>query len=285
MKSFLTILALLVGVVVTSLIKMDTSDEKISKSLEEAVGIPRSGLSVSDSPISEDYPAYNFNQIAQRGPTTVSVCEGYGGYPHSDFTTIEVRQQLTQGTFIALNQDNEKLYLAVGFSARDIPDTLLNSLLEAFIAPSTYIQYLCLYPIQKPPITFLPAFTDGRIAEELREFAKGIVDAMGGALYKCPRHLYTGLASEEPRLPLSSITCGYLKTKMPIKTLKQRANKVATDFVGNVDKSAPWQSVNSPEAKVFAKGWRLPTSGTVDLYYYPESDAFVILTLDLTSNY
>jgi hypothetical protein len=80
-----------------------------------------SGCTESDrqNPISETHPAYGFYQIAKRGPTTLAVCESYGGkeiYPN-DYEQLE---SLGQGVFTLRENSTGKEFLAVAFGEGEI---------------------------------------------------------------------------------------------------------------------------------------------------------------------
>lgn len=75
------------------------------------------GCSNSDtsSPIPKSHPAYDFYQIAKSGPTTVEVCESFGGreiFPN-DYTVTE---DLAQGVFMVRQHSTGKEFLAISFA-------------------------------------------------------------------------------------------------------------------------------------------------------------------------
>lgn len=65
-------------------------------------------------PIPETHPAYDFIQIAKRGPSTLAVCESHGGkeiYP----IDYEILEHIAQGIFILREKSTDKKYLGVSF--------------------------------------------------------------------------------------------------------------------------------------------------------------------------
>ena len=67
------------------------------------------------SPIPKSHPAYTFYQIGRVGPTTLAVCESYGGiaiYP----VDYEIIESLAQGVAKIRQKSTGKIYLGVAFS-------------------------------------------------------------------------------------------------------------------------------------------------------------------------
>lgn len=77
------------------------------------------GESEKPAPIPKTHPAYGFYQIAKRGPTSVNICESYGGkeiYPND----YEVLNILGQGVFTLREKSTGKKYLGVSFGEGEI---------------------------------------------------------------------------------------------------------------------------------------------------------------------
>lgn len=75
------------------------------------------------SPIPKSHPAYGFYQIAKRGPTTLVVCQSYGGreiFPN-DYETLE---HIGQGIFTLREKATDKRYLGVSFGEGEIVVTI-----------------------------------------------------------------------------------------------------------------------------------------------------------------
>lgn len=84
-------------------------------------------ISCSDSnttsPIPKSHPAYKFYQIAKAGPTTLDVCESYGGveiYP----IDYEIIESLAQGVAKARHKSTGRTYLGVAFSEGGVITTV-----------------------------------------------------------------------------------------------------------------------------------------------------------------
>lgn len=148
MKPFAVFALIIFGLIASSFIKIgDAPSEPTLSGPQEAISVSGAALRIGQNPISSNHPASEFNEIAKSGPTSVSTCEGYGGFPHNDFSVVRVEQPLTDGVYIGQLETDNLRYLAVGFGIENKATTLFGAVVGIFLSAESFTPYACLYPI------------------------------------------------------------------------------------------------------------------------------------------
>lgn len=148
MKPFAVFVLIIFGLVASNFIKIgDAPSEPTLSGPQEAISVSGTALRIGHNPISSNHPASEFNKIAKSGPTSISICEEYGGFPHNDFSVVRVEQPLTDGVYIGRLETDNLRYLAVGFGIENNAITLFEAIVGIFFSAESFTPYACLYPI------------------------------------------------------------------------------------------------------------------------------------------